>query len=491
MAQELRLEYLSPRQRDRLEAQNVFIGNDLALFVMLIRDNAVSLIFSTLIVFFGVMLILLPLFLLRDVPRSSALAWLGLFALVVGAWGIGECDLSLLLIPYPTVLHLMAFIGLFSIPIPFLAYGISILDVSGKLGKKPLWLLLSFTSVSLAAALALQAAGILDLSRSLAWFHFAVPAALLGAAIYLAYTYAATRNVTARRFIVPISMLALFSILEVANYGLRFTNLLSLFFQTGVILFIFSLGIVGGKFSRDAMKLAEEKRALEANMRIIERGMETQRGQYAGMVEYAERQKALRHDLRHQMTVIKKYLEDKDMEKLKAYLDEMDSRLTFTMEAVFCKNYAVNAVAGHYLSIARKEGVSVDTRLDISESAGRVHDMDLCIVVGNFLENALEACRTMRHGERFIRVRSEIRDDVLSVVVENSFDGVWSERGGVYLSRKVHGGAEKPREGIGISSAGAVCARYDGMVKVDIKGNTWKSGALLDLTGRLKNVGEA
>jgi hypothetical protein len=73
-----------------------------------------------------------------------------------------------------------------------------------------------------------------------------------------------------------------------------------------------------------------------------------------------------------------------------------------------------------------------------------------------------------------------ILNDTLSIVVENSFDGAWSEKDGVYLSRKRSGG-----EGTGLSSVRAICAGYEGMVKIDISSNTWKSSALVDLTGHL------
>jgi sensor histidine kinase regulating citrate/malate metabolism len=116
--------------------------------------------------------------------------------------------------------------------------------------------------------------------------------------------------------------------------------------------------------------------------------------------------------------------------------------------------------------------------------------MDLCIVVGNFLENAIEACRIMKHGEKFIRVRAQIKNDALSVAVENSFDGEWRERGGVYMSRKNPGGEGVPREGVGLTSVRAVCAKYDGKMKVGIKGNVWRSSALLDLTGHLEGTAD-
>ena len=168
-ARQLRLEYLSPAGRGRIEAQSVLTGNDLELYTGLLIENLPSIIFSALLVFSGVMLIFLTVFLLHGLPRANILPWLGFFAISVGAWGLGECDFSLLLAPYPTLLHLMAFISLFAMPVPFLAYGIGILN---PVRKAPLYALQAVASASLAGAVILQLAGAMDLSSMLPGFIF-------------------------------------------------------------------------------------------------------------------------------------------------------------------------------------------------------------------------------------------------------------------------------------------------------------------------------
>jgi sensor histidine kinase regulating citrate/malate metabolism len=104
--------------------------------------------------------------------------------------------------------------------------------------------------------------------------------------------------------------------------------------------------------------------------------------------------------------------------------------------------------------------------------------MDLCVIVGNFLENAVEACRRMKRGNKFIRVRSRIEGNTLSIVVNNSFDGLWMEEEGVYLSRK---GADGTRKGVGLASVRAICDKYGWLCKYEITGDVWKSSALVDM----------
>lgn len=68
------------------------------------------------------------------------------------------------------------------------------------------------------------------------------------------------------------------------------------------------------------------------------------------------------------------------------------------------------------------------------------------------------------------------------MVVENGFDGWWNEQEGIYLSHK-QDGEETMREGMGLTSVKAVCAKYNGTVKVEVTDKVWHSSALVEMNG--------
>jgi hypothetical protein len=158
---QLRLEYLSPTQRDRLEAQPLFVGNDLALYTMQYRNDLIAFIFSLGLLFFGVFIILLSVFMMRGIATARPVLWFGLLALSTAVWGIGERNYTLFLIPYPTLLYLMAFSGLYFIPVPLLMYGISTVK---PVIKWPLQVTTAVYGICLSAIMALQISGRADLS---------------------------------------------------------------------------------------------------------------------------------------------------------------------------------------------------------------------------------------------------------------------------------------------------------------------------------------
>ena len=229
-----------------------------------------------------------------------------------------------------------------------------------------------------------------------------------------------------------------------------------------------------------AMRQVSENVTLKENTRMTERQLDLQREQYDRFMEHVGTIKSIRHDMRHHLAVMKGYVNFGEVEKLGAYMDELAFVIPEPDGKILCENFAVNAVTVHYLDIAEREGVSVEAQLDIPTETGLVPAMDLCVIMGNFLENAVEACRRMERGDKFIRVHSWINGDALSIVVTNSFDGKRREgENGSYLSRKTAIG--EPREGVGLSSVKGICERHFGLAQYEITGDVWKSSALVSM----------
>jgi len=223
-----------------------------------------------------------------------------------------------------------------------------------------------------------------------------------------------------------------------------------------------------------------ENAKLAERARMMESQLDLQREQYEGLTENAKTLNAIRHDLRHHMAVLSQLADTGEAVLMKAYIEDLSGKLTASQKKSYCKNYEVNAIAGHYLTLAESEGITVDAQLNVPEDTGGVPAMDLCVIVGNFLENALEVCRRMEQGERFIRIRSRLDGDALSFVVANSFDGQWKERNGVYLSHKRQDG-RAPHAGVGLSSVRAVCEMHRGLTRCVADGSVWKASALVHM----------
>lgn len=226
-----------------------------------------------------------------------------------------------------------------------------------------------------------------------------------------------------------------------------------------------------------------ENATLMENARMTEHLLHLQREQYTNLSKNIAQAKAARHDLRHQLSVLGTYHARGDLEGLGQYLHQLTDALPAAPEQIWCENYAVNAISSYYLSKAKADCIALDVRLDIPQKIGAILDVDLCIILGNLLENALEACCRMEKSDqdRYIKLRSRTQGDYLSLLLENSFDGIFSKCNGCFLSRKEIDGISVARKGVGISSVRAIAEKYDGTLRVEAEENLFRVSVLVSM----------
>lgn len=225
------------------------------------------------------------------------------------------------------------------------------------------------------------------------------------------------------------------------------------------------------------LERTRENARLEERVQSMNRLLDLQGEQVMEITNNISTVRTIRHDMRHQFAVLNNYAQDGDTERLREYLTQYIDSMPAETETAWCMNFAINAIAGHYFSIAQSEDIRLDVKMDIPEKVGNVPDIDLCIVIGNFLENALEACRRIKsnEAERFIRVRAQTQNEFLVITVDNSFDGIANKKDGVYLSRK------KKDSGFGLESASAIAKKHNGDVEYRNDKSVFYSSVLIKI----------
>jgi signal transduction histidine kinase len=220
-------------------------------------------------------------------------------------------------------------------------------------------------------------------------------------------------------------------------------------------------------------KTAENARLLE-NTRMTEQLLAMGREHYNRLAGHIEEAKRARHDLRHHLSVIQAYLEHENKEKLKEYVDQYQLTLPLESTILWCHNYTVNVIMQYYLDLAQIAGIDVDIQLALPKKT-KIADADLCVIFGNLLENALEACQKQSSSRRYITIRADqVRDNVV-ITVDNSYEGDILKVDEVFLSSKHEG------TGIGVTSVQAVAKRYDGIANFECMKNIFKASIMLQV----------
>ncbi len=228
--------------------------------------------------------------------------------------------------------------------------------------------------------------------------------------------------------------------------------LLGWFVETAGFVLVASLGIA---MAQELLRLYREKLQAEGKLAGIETLAAMQRAYYPLLLKNVDEARRARHDLRHHLGVIGGFASSGDIPALVGYLERYTAGFSNLVPLIFSENHVVDVMLRNFVAPAAQEGIAFAAEAQVPEMP-QIDDADLCIVIGNLLENALEAC-VRATGERKIFFAAKCVHSQLVLLVDNSFDGhirVWE---GKYLSRK-----RQDREGLGLASVRAIAEKYGG-----------------------------
>ncbi|MCI8328249.1 MAG: GHKL domain-containing protein [Oscillibacter sp.] len=189
--------------------------------------------------------------------------------------------------------------------------------------------------------------------------------------------------------------------------------------------------------------------------------LEVQRQDYAVLRQKLELGRIFRHDLRHHLTVLEGLLQQGDCGGARRYIGSLSGGLEELDMPTGCANPAVNAVLSAYLSQAASAGCSLDTRVRTPEALP-YEETDLCVLLGNALENAIHACQELPEDQRSIRLELELSENQrLMFLVENPCPEP------VAFGPDGLPAVTEPKEGhgLGLQSVRAVAEKYGGLFR--------------------------
>ncbi len=160
--------------------------------------------------------------------------------------------------------------------------------------------------------------------------------------------------------------------------------------------------------------------------------------------------------------MVKKLLQSGKLKEAVSYIEDMDGMAEKMSFPCSTNNPVVDILVGNKLGIAKSMGIDVDCSLLLPYPCS-LRDIDICIVLSNALDNAIQAVKSLDAGiEKYIRVSGRIQGDFLMMEIENSFHGK---------------GAFK--KGTGLSNVNAVAEKYGGAMNIETKENVFVLYVLL------------
>lgn len=208
-------------------------------------------------------------------------------------------------------------------------------------------------------------------------------------------------------------------------------------------------------------------------LKLIEYQTETAEKHLAEVRSIHSEMRGYKHDFHHHLQTLKGQLEAGEVERAISYIEELDHRLQNVDTLLKTGNVTLDAILSAKLSQAKAEGIQVTIKANVPDKL-TLTDVELSIMIGNLLDNAMEACLSVPEGEeRFLRLFIGMKGKMLYFSMLNSAGEKQKKRGTLFSSRKsgIHG--------FGLRRAESILEKHDGWCKYNSEDGAFTSEFLV------------
>ena len=142
-----------------------------------------------------------------------------------------------------------------------------------------------------------------------------------------------------------------------------------------------------------------------------------------------------RHDYHNHIQTLSAYMSMGQYEEASGYLERLAEDLTKVDTVLRTGNVMVDAILNSKLTLMRERRIKVDATAAVPRELA-IPDIELSVLIGNLMDNAMEACMKLPEEQRFIRIYIDVIKKQLYICVTNSMDGAARRKGNHFLSDK-------------------------------------------------------
>ncbi len=163
-----------------------------------------------------------------------------------------------------------------------------------------------------------------------------------------------------------------------------------------------------------------------------------------------------RHDYRNHIQMMKVLVANNDIEALKEYLNKLDQDLNTVDTVIKTGNNMADAILNSKISLAKAKSIKVECDAHIPVKL-KMSEIDLCCIIGNLFDNAIDASMQLPEEQRIIRVYMDMKGIQLYI----SFTNLTSTK----KMKKVNGAFNSTKgegHGLGLVRIDSIIERLNG-----------------------------
>ncbi len=199
-----------------------------------------------------------------------------------------------------------------------------------------------------------------------------------------------------------------------------------------------------------------------------------QAAQYENLKKYMDSSAQMRHDFVFMAKTAQYLAAEGETEKLRQLLSDYGAGIDKNSAPDrYCEHVALSAITAYYADQARSDNIRFTVRLNVARNIV-ISDHELCSIVGNILDNALDAASQVKSPDREILFVADTKPNGdLYIAVSNPYSGTIKEKNGKFSTTKAGG------HGIGLESVRAIVRKNNGYSNFRYDDNTFYSEIML------------
>jgi len=178
-----------------------------------------------------------------------------------------------------------------------------------------------------------------------------------------------------------------------------------------------------------------------------------------------------KHDFKNQLIYLRKLSNEEKYDELEECLENLVTQEPFNNLLIAnTDNYVIDALVNYKYAMARSHGIDFYANLNVP-TALPFASSDICVILGNALDNAVEANIRFQGNEHYIKLLMRMDDRNLVISIENTFNGyIKTNKQGKLLTIK----EDVDNHGIGMDSIRKAVEKYHGYVTTVCESNIFK-----------------
>ncbi|KRE41234.1 ATP-binding protein [Paenibacillus sp. Soil724D2] len=264
------------------------------------------------------------------------------------------------------------------------------------------------------------------------------------------------------RYYIFFSVIPIVSInqLNILTYkdAYSFISVIVLLFLNVMIFYIFDTIIDKFQFMHEYTQLQHQMDYQDAN--------------YEKVVHSFKSIKRIIHDTNQQFLYIEECIKRNELTTALEHIKTTLNKVEGAYQRVNTGNLVIDALVTNILTIGQANGIRIDTKISLCSQVVQIDRYDLCVVIGNMLDNAIEASKKLKIAEdRYILIKIHSTESTLLIHIMNHMENEVARLNSQKSNPEFHG--------IGLTNIARICDKYGGHMTIETKQKIFNNMVLI------------